>query len=541
MSGAELILVLGITSSVVSIVDACSKILDRIEAFRQSLAFRDLVVQLPLLKNVIENLDTPKYRELLDDSTKQALARVLEGCLRQLRRLEKLIQSMTPAEAASKVEKTWKGIRSFGKDTKLREILGALNEYKSTITLHLSSVHVQNIQTPRTTSEAPKSYFEVPSSRLSHFVGRLKVFSQIQTAIDSTSNNPPVIVLTGVGGQGKTQMALEFCHRNINAYQGVFWVNSSSEASAMRSYEKILKTLGGETPSGESHDPKITVKDILRNWTKPWLLVFDNYDNPNEFQKLSSFFPVSNGTIKSTILVTSRHVSSARLGSEIPLGGLSEDEGLELLYCRSYAVSTHTPTAHESLESKVIVKKLGYLALAIDQAAAYISIRQLPFHVFIEHFEQRKEFILKSTPQSLWEYRTRTSDDASDGSQNLSVLTTWELSFDQIAGSDSERRRIGEFLMQAAFFDPASVHEMLFSTFREYDHNEPPIWKSAFETDGEVWDSFQFQDVVVELRNLSLVQGVDITSEGVCFSLHPLIQVFGGSYDERVHHIDNRF
>src|SRR5277367_4704985 len=109
MSGAELIAALGITSSVVQIVDACSKILDRIQAFRQSLAFQDLVVQIPLLINVIEGLDTPKYRDLLDEFTKQALARVLEGCLRQLRRLEKLIQSMTPLEAASKFEKTWKG------------------------------------------------------------------------------------------------------------------------------------------------------------------------------------------------------------------------------------------------------------------------------------------------------------------------------------------------------------------------------------------------------------------------------------------------
>lgn len=144
MSGAEFIAVIGIGSSVIQIVDSCSKILDRIKEFQQSLAFQDLVVQLPLLINVIERLDTPKHRELLDETAQQALARVLEGCLRQLRKLEKLIQFMTPPELASKFEKTWKGIRSFGfgKDTKLREIVAALGEYKSTIILHLSSVQV---------------------------------------------------------------------------------------------------------------------------------------------------------------------------------------------------------------------------------------------------------------------------------------------------------------------------------------------------------------------------------------------------------------
>jgi hypothetical protein len=56
------------------------------------------------------------------------------------------------------------------------------------------------------------------------------------------------------------------------------------------------------------------------------------------------------------------------------------------------------------LDGRTIVKQLGFLALAIDQAAAYISIRQLPFHMFLEHFERRKEFILTLTPQSIWEY-----------------------------------------------------------------------------------------------------------------------------------------
>ena len=143
----------------------------------------------------------------------------------------------------------------------------------------------------------------------------------------------------------------------------------------------------------------------------------------------------------------------------------------------------------------------------------------------MEHFERRKEFILKATPQSLWEYRTRNFNDVGDGSQNLSVLTTWELSFDQISGTDEERAQIGDFLMQAAFFDPGTINEALFSNFHQYDRTESLVWKPAFETDS-VWDTFQFQDVVVGLVNLSLVQALNISSEGVSFSLHPLIKVF---------------
>lgn len=524
MSGAELIAVLGITSNVLQIADACSKILDRIQAFRQNLAFQDLVVQLPLLINVVKGLDTPKYRELLDESTKHALSRVLQGCLRQLRRLETLIQSMSAHEAASKFEKTWKGIRSFGKDTKLREILGALTEYKSTITLHLSSVHVHNFQKAKPTSGFAKSYFDVPSSRLSHFVGRSNVFSQIQRTIDSSAVSPTVIVLTGAGGQGKTQVALEFCHRNTTTYSGIFWIDSSSEVAAIRSYEKVLRLLNGETLPEKPHDTKGAVKDLLRSWEKPWLLVFDNFDDPNSFQGLPSFFPQSNGANKNAILVTSRHVLSARLGAAIPLTGLSEEEGLELLLSRSATLSRTDSAARESKEGRMIVMKLGYLALAIDQAAAYISIRQLPLSMFMEHFEKRKEFILEATPQSLWEYRTHTSDESGNGSRNLSVLTTWEMSFDQISESHEARTQIGDFLTQAAFFDPGAITETLFSNFHEHADGATMLWKPAFETNG-AWDTFQFQDVVVGLANLSLVQGLNINSDGVAFSLHPLIKV----------------
>jgi len=208
--------------------------------------------------------------------------------------------------------------QKFGKDTKLREILGALSEYKFTITLYLSSVHAQQAQLPHITSEAPKSYFDIPSSRLSHFVGRSEIFDRIQETINATSIHPPVVVLT---------------------YRGIFWINSISEASAVRSYERIIKNLGFEIPSGDGQDSKSTLKSILCSWKDPWLLVFDNYDSPDSFQNVASFFPGSDGTAKSAILVTSRRPSSARLGSGIPLNGLSEEEGLALLYSRTHTTS----------------------------------------------------------------------------------------------------------------------------------------------------------------------------------------------------------
>ncbi|PQE21684.1 Kinesin light chain protein [Rutstroemia sp. NJR-2017a WRK4] len=520
MSGAEFLAVLGIGANIIAVVDACNQIINRIQLYRHNLAFQDLILQLPLLVSAIERLRAPEYCELLDSSTEKALIRVLEGCLRQLQILENLIKDLTPSNAASKLQRTWKGIRSFGKDTKLREINGILAEYKSTITLHLSTIHAQGPRKAQVVSSEAKQVFDVPQTRLSHFVGREDILERIQNVTKTSAINPSVAVLTGVGGQGKTQISLEYCYRFSHVFKGVFWIDASSEASASRSYERILKRISQATVSTNSTENKFLVKDILGGWKEPWLLVFDNYDDSVAFDNLKSFFPTSTSTTNSAILVTSRQVSNGRLGVHLPLDGLTEAEGLQLLTSRASSTIQHEG---DDAEGKKIIQMLGYLPLAIDQAAAYISIRQLPLKLFSDHFEKRKEFILKDTPQSLWEYQKRISDGTHDQFENLSVLTTWELSFDQISGTDDERKSIRDFLVQAAFFSPSNISDTLFSNFFEADSFPVLEWQSLFSTDGS-WDSFKFQDVIVGLVNLSLVQRMEITSNQVKFSLHPLVK-----------------
>lgn len=521
MAGAEVIAVIGLGASIIQVVDGCNKILNRVQAFRKNMAFQDIELQLPLLMKDIENLNSPEYRELIDEATERALARVLEGCRRQISALDQLIQYLTPEITASKLQRTWKGFKSFGKDTKLREILGILSEYKATITLYLSSRQMHISRRGVTDEKLSKSYFEVPAQRVSHFVGRKLVLDKIKNIISTSDVQPAVVVLTAVGGQGKTQIALEFCHESVSSFNAIFWIDASSRTSATRSFENIAPKIASSRQSFS--DPTSFVKESLRDWPLPWLLIFDNYDDPRTFDDVKSFFPTSNGSNKNAILITSRNTLPERLGVAIKLGGLAEEESLELLRSRCAVGGTNEDDAEEG---KKIVGKLGYLPLAIDQAAAYISIRQLPFVLFLEHYEKRKDVILNHTPASLWEYRTK-GVDAVTSELNMSVLTTWELSFEQIGRDEHERRRIGNFLTQSAFFNPSCINESFFRCFsvscRRYGDSLPG-WFDVFMT-SDVWDPFRFQDTVVGLMSLSLIQSVEITSSGTKFSLHPLIKV----------------
>ena len=217
-----------------------------------------------------------------------------------------------------------------------------------------------------------------------------------------------------------------------------------------------------------------------------------------------------------SILCTSRHSDVGRLGTKLDVGSLSEDEGLDLLLYRSH----HERADDNVKEGTAIVQKLGCLALAIDQAGAYIDFRHLPLANFLDHYEKRKKTILNHTPKSLWEYR-RTLGDAKDQT-SLSTFTTWEMSFQQIASDEIEKRNIGHFLTLVAFLNPAKISEDLFT--RHFSSNSPtPEWMEWFCTNGD-WNSDKYQDTVCGLFNLSLIQSIEFTGNQISFSIHPLVR-----------------
>jgi len=193
---------------------------------------------------------------------------------------------------------------------------------------------------------------------------------------------------------------------------------------------------------------------------------------------------------------------------------MAEDEGLELLLCRSKLERNDI----NIMEGRKVVQMLGYLPLAIDQAGAYISTRRLPLQLFAKHYAERKEVVLKHTP-SLWEYRRRLIENGDEIS--LNVFTTWELTFQQIGKNEDEQMMIGHFLTLSAFFDTTNIGGYLFRSHLAAN-GQPPQWKGLFTTD-DVWDKYKFQDVLVGLQSISLLQSVDIGGEETRFSMHPLV------------------
>jgi len=187
-------------------------------------------------------------------------------------------------------------------------------------------------------------------------------------------------------------------------------------------------------------------------------------------------------------------------------------------------------------ERSELLQRLGGLALAIDQAAAYISFHKLSIPDFMAKYETRKAQILKHHEEDTWEYNTHLNN--SEKQTALTAYTTWEMSFQQIEPANPDRKEwITQFLSISAFLHPARIGEHIFREFYTYEA-ESSVWLNAFtgsesedsasdvhETQPE-WDGSRFQKVIRNLEQLSLVDNTGNYSgdTGAWFSVHPVIR-----------------
>jgi hypothetical protein len=193
------------------------------------------------------------------------------------------------------------------------------------------------------------------------------------------------------------------------------------------------------------------LQNAIVRLTKPWVMVFDNFDHPQGYQHIHMLLPPSG---RGVVLFTSRHGAAAELGVTIKVSGMTDNEGLQLLSGQSVGhIDQNT--------GKQILKVLGHLPLAIDQARAYIQARQLSFQDFLKHYKQRRKQILQSTP---WFSRYQRDMEDGQGLKALSVFTTWEMSLGQLNSSQGQQS-LEDFLTLSAHFDPTHIGEEMFRIY----------------------------------------------------------------------------
>ncbi len=157
------------------------------------------------------------------------------------------------------------------------------------------------------------------------------------------------VVLHGLGGIGKTQLAVAYARRHKDNYSAIFWLNIKDEDSLKQSFAKVVKQILREHPASSqlsSVDMKNLDKviDTVKAWQglpykTRWLMIFDNYDNP----KLASNKDIAALDIKKylpeayqgSVLVTTRS-SEVEIGHLIHVAKLRDvRDSLKILSCTS--------------------------------------------------------------------------------------------------------------------------------------------------------------------------------------------------------------
>jgi tetratricopeptide (TPR) repeat protein len=311
------------------------------------------------------------------------------------------------------------------------------------------------------------------------FTGR---HGELAELVDS-GMGPMVVTqaLAGLGGVGKTALALEYAHRRFyfdNAVDLVWWFTASDRLSLTSAMARLYEQLTGVSAGEDSVLSATRLRNWLENSPHRWLLVFDNADDAGV---LGDLVPrVGTGQV----LITSRRTDWSALGATVHrLGVLSLDESVALL--------SRTTGRDDEVDARLLADELGGLAVALRQAGAFIAKTGWDYRRYLE--------MLRTRP-----LRLHSEDLAGVGT---TLAQVWESSLDQVTRSGQHGPLPLEVLGVLAYFAAEDVPRRLLAT--------PAI-------DGEAVLGGDTLDVELALVGLAQYSLISLQPDSI--SLHRLVQ-----------------
>ena len=268
--------------------------------------------------------------------------------------------------------------------------------------------------------------WNVPHNRNPNFTGRVEMLENIRKNLVSGKATGLTQAIHGLGGVGKTQVAIEYAFRHAADYGIIWWLRAENVATLAGDFAALAQPLA--LPEKDERDQGIIVAAVRRalGQRSDWLLVFDN---AADAETVRDFLPSTPGHV----IVTSLNHHWRAVAQPLSVSVMTPGEAADFLRKRSGRA--HDPAAPE------LAKELGYLPLALAQAAAYADKNQISLADYLKLFRQRRTDMLQRGKPA----------DYSD-----TVATTWNLAFEKVS---KESPAAVALLDLCAFLAPDDIPE----------------------------------------------------------------------------------
>ncbi|KAF2189111.1 HET-domain-containing protein [Zopfia rhizophila CBS 207.26] len=319
----------------------------------------------------------------------------------------------------------------------------------------------KEIEEPRNSKLPPpdrKSVYIMPFERNLRFIGRESELSRIEKLL-SQHGQTTKVAITGLGGVGKTQLAIETVYWTIENQRdcSVFWIPATDPETLLQAYSAVAEELGIPGRDEQGVDVKRLVQNYLSNESAgQWLVVFDNADDmdmwmgePSERQsiRLLDYLPKSR---QGSILFTTRDRKVAtKLASQnvVEVQEMNSEMALKLL--QKCLIGDDVAACQTDTET--LLAQLTYLPLAIVQAAAYINANGTSIADYLSLLDEQDESMIELLSEDF-------EDDGRYRNIKNPVATTWLISFERIKQRDP---LAAEYLSFMACIEPKDIPQSL--------------------------------------------------------------------------------
>lgn len=318
----------------------------------------------------------------------------------------------------------------------------------------------------------------LPFKKNPNFTGRKEILEKIRESFELGQYISLTQSVTGLGGVGKTQIALEYAFRYGYLYETIWWVNAESSQTIMESYTSFVY-------KNKHIDKNLIEKEIILeavwNWmsrNNNWLFIYDNAEDEKSIYK---FLPRIN---TGHILITSRYANWHRLGKVLSIDVFKQDEA-ETFLINSIGIE-------DRKSARELAEELGYLPLALEQAVAYVKGNKITYEKYIELFKKYKLEIFEE-------------DGYEPNDYNSTITLTWNISIEKIRNKSAN-----QLLYICSFLAPDNIDIGIFGEGKQY-LPEPLA--------SEVSSELKYNKIISKLAQYSLIK-----IQGNKISVHRLLQ-----------------